>query len=85
MGIPEIAERLNIHISVMENYEEEWLYQQEQIDKSFEPHESFEDFMCNVYAEAAFLIEATEKQGTVVECLGAYDKAYRIIEDLLNG
>ena len=75
-----IAEKLNLHISVVENYEEEWVEQNVGFP---EPNESFEEFLCRTYAECAFLIQATEGDGNAMECLEAYDEAYSITEEIL--
>jgi hypothetical protein len=75
-----IAEKLNLHISVVENYEEEWVAQNVSLP---EPDESFVEFLCRTYAECAFLIQATEGDGNAMECLEAYDEAYSTVEGIL--
>jgi hypothetical protein len=75
-----LAKKLNLHISVVENYEEEWVEQNVGLP---EPDESFEEFLCRTYAECAFLIQATEGDGNAMECLEAYDEAYSAVEELL--
>ena len=75
-----IAEKLGMHISVVENYEEEWV---EQNVGLLEPDESFEEFLCRTFAECAFLIQATEGEGNAMECLEAYDEAYSVTEEIL--
>jgi len=76
-----IAEKLSLHISVVENYEEEWVAQNVGLP---EPDESFEEFLCRTYAECAFLIQATEGDGNAMECLEAYDEAYSTVEEILS-
>ena len=75
-----IAEKLGIHISVVENYEEEWVEQNVGLP---EPDESFEEFLCRTFAECAFLVEAVDEGANAMECLEAYDDAYSITEELL--
>jgi len=75
-----IAEKLGIHISVVENYEEEWVEQNVGLP---EPDESFEEFICRTFAECAFLVQATEGNGNAMECLEAYDEAYSTVEGIL--
>jgi hypothetical protein len=75
-----IAEKLGIHISVVENYEEEWVEQNVGLP---EPDESFEEFICRTFAECAFLVQATEGGGNAMECLEAYDEAYSVTEEIL--
>jgi len=75
-----IAEKLGIHVSVVENYEEEWVDQNVHLP---EPDESFEEFLCRTFAECAFLIQATENEGNAMECLEAYDEAYSTVELIL--
>jgi hypothetical protein len=81
-SIPDIAERLGIHTSVVENYEEEWLAEQENEEEDFIT-ESFTDFLCRTFAECTFLLEAiagSEAMG----CLEAYDETYGNIEGVLK-
>jgi hypothetical protein len=75
-----IAGKLGIHISVVENYEEEWVEQNVGLP---EPDESFEEFICRTFAECAFLVQATEGGGNAMECLEAYDEAYSAVESVL--
>ena len=75
-----IAEKLGMHISVVENYEEEWVAQNVALP---EPDESFVEFLCRTFAECAFLIQATEGEGNAMECLEAYDEAYSVTEEIL--
>ena len=76
-----IADKLGIHISVVENYEEEWVEQNVGLP---EPDESFEEFLCRTFAECAFLVTATEGDGNAMECLEAYDEAYAAVELILG-
>ena len=76
-----IADKLGIHISVVENYEEEWVEQNVGLP---EPDESFEEFICRTFAECAFLVQATEGGGNAMECLEAYDEAYSVTEQILG-
>jgi hypothetical protein len=79
-----IADKLGIHASVVENYEEEWLAQEERnISYDLPPTEGFEEFICRVFAECAFLVEATEGGGNAMQCLEAYDEAYSTVEEIL--
>jgi len=75
-----IAKKLGMHISVVENYEEEWVAQNVSLP---EPDESFEEFICRTFAECAFLVQATEGGGNAMECLEAYDEAYSVTEEIL--
>ena len=75
-----IAKKLGMHISVVENYEEEWVDQNVNLP---EPDESFEEFICRTFAECAFLVQATEGGGNAMECLEAYDEAYSTVEEIL--
>jgi hypothetical protein len=75
-----IAEKLGIHVSVVENYEEEWIAQNVGLP---EPDESFEEFLCRTFAECAFLVEAVEESANAMECLEAYDIAYSNVEATL--
>jgi hypothetical protein len=81
-SIPDIAERLGIHTSVVENYEEEWLFQQKNIEPEFIP-ESFVDFICRAFAECAFNCEAMSGSDAM-SCLEAYDETYGNIEGVLS-
>jgi hypothetical protein len=81
-SIPDIAERLGIHTSVVENYEEEWLAEQESEEEDFIT-ESFTDFLCRTFAECTFLLEAIAGSEAMV-CLEAYDETYGNIEGVLT-
>ena len=76
-----IAEKLGMHISVVENYEEEWVAQNVSLP---EPDESFVEFLCRTFAECAFLMTATEGEGNAMECLEAYDEAYSEVGQILG-
>lgn len=81
-SIPDIAERLGIHTSVVENYEEEWLAEQESEEEDFIT-ESFTDFLCRTFAECTFLLEAIAGSDAM-NCLEAYDETYGNIEGVLS-
>lgn len=80
-SIDDIAKRLGIHPSVVENYEEEWLAQQENQEEDFIT-ESFTDFICRTFAECSFLMTAIEGEDAM-GCLESYDSAYNNIEGIL--
>lgn len=82
-SLSDIAERLCLHVSVVENYEEEWLAQQDQVDEDF-MSESFYDFLCRTFAECAFLIHAVETEANAMECLEVYDETFTNIAGALN-
>lgn len=85
-SIKEIADALDIQESVVENYEEEWLAQEERnISYELPPTETFKEFLCRVFAECAFLVEATETKANAMECLEAYDEIYSEMEEILIG
>jgi phenolic acid decarboxylase len=81
MDLTKIAELLGIHESVIISYHEEW--------RAMEPEEeycltTFPEYLCNVFAEAAFLNEAAENESNVMECLEVYDETYFTIEKILE-
>ena len=80
-SIAKIAEVLDLHVSVVENYEEEWSAVR---DHSIGYDESFKEFLARTFADAAFLTEALENEGTAVECLEVYDEVYSSMEILLE-
>lgn len=80
-SITKIADALGLHVSVVENYEEEWLAEK---DLSITYDETFVEFICRTFAECAFLSEAIENGGTAVDCLEAYDEIYSSIEKILE-
>jgi len=77
-----IAEKLGIHISVITNYEEEWLAQQENVGEF--DRESFVEYLSRSFAECAFLLQATEEGSNAMECLEVYDETYGVTNDLLT-
>ena len=81
-SLSDIAERLGFHISVVENYEEEWQAQQQEQEEDFIT-ESFTFFLCRTFAECSFLMTAIEG-GDAVGCLESYDEAYNNIENILR-
>ena len=84
-SVSAIAEELGIHISVVENYEEEWLAQEERnISYDLPPTETFQEFICRAFAECAFLFEATEAGANALQCLEAYDIVYSEMEEILG-
>ena len=84
-SVTAIAERLGLHLSVVENYEEEWRAQEERnISYDLPPTETFEEFLCRTFAECAFLVEATEAEGNAMQCLEAYDDVYCQLEEILG-
>jgi hypothetical protein len=83
MELKEIAELLGLHPSVIDNYYEEWRFYEKD---SEEDHctSSFEEYLCNVFAECAFLTEAAENGSNAMACLEAYDEAYTTVESILE-
>jgi hypothetical protein len=45
---------------------------------------TFEEYLCNVFAECAFLTEAAENGSNAMACLEAYDEAYTTVESILD-
>ena len=43
-----------------------------------------EEYLCNVFAECAFLTEAAENGSNAMACLEAYDEAYTTVESILE-
>lgn len=83
MDLPKIAELLGLHPSVVDNYYEEWQYQEkEQCEDHYEV--TFVDYLCNIFAECAFLTEAIETEGNAMACLEAFDDAYTTVESILQ-
>jgi hypothetical protein len=80
-SLSKLAETLDIDISVLENYEEEWSAVK---DHSINYDETFKEFLCRTFADAAFLTEAIENKGTAVECLEVYDEVYSSMEMILE-
>jgi len=84
LSIEEIADRLEIQPSVVENYYEEWSFKQDS-DLSNDHYEgTFVEYMCDVFAEAAFLMNAIENKGDAVDCLEAFDEAYTLTQEILE-
>ena len=83
MKLEEIAELLGLHPSVIDNYYEEWQFEETEND---EDHYSvtFKGYLCNVFAECAFLNEAAENGSNAMACLEAYDEAYTTVESILE-
>ena len=83
MELKEIAELLGLHPSVIDNYYEEWQFQEK--DTEEDHYEvSFEEYLCNVFAECAFLTKAAENGSNAMACLEAYDEAYTTVESILE-
>lgn len=83
MELKEIAELLGLHPSVIDNYYEEWQFQEK--DTEEDHYEvSFEEYLCNVFAECAFLTEAAENGSNAMACLEAYDEVYTTVESILE-
>ena len=82
MDLTKIAELLGFHESVIISYHEEWM--------AMEPEEeeycltTFPEYLCNVFAEAAFLNKAVENESNVMECLEEYDEIYSTVEKNLG-
>ena len=83
MDLQKIADILGFHLSVIENYYEEWQFQ-EQGDDEDHYEVTFVDYLCNIFAECAFLTEAAENGSNAMACLEAYDEAYTTVEGILE-
>lgn len=83
MELKEIAELLGLHPSVIDNYYEEWQFQEKESDEDHYKV-TFEEYLCNVFAECAFLTEAAENSSNAMACLEAYDEAYTTVESILE-
>lgn len=83
MKLEEIAELLRLHPSVIDNYYEEWQFQEKNNDEDYYSM-TFKEYLCNVYAECAFLTEAVENGSNALACLEAYDEAYECIAAVLT-
>ena len=83
MDLQKIADILGFHLSVIENYYEEWQFQ-EQGDEEDHYEVTFVDYLCNIFAECAFLTEAAENGSNAMACLEAYDEAYTTVEGILE-
>ena len=83
MDLQKIADTLGFHLSVIENYYEEWQFQEK--DSEEDHYEvSFAEYLCNIFAECAFLTEAAENGSNAMACLEAYDEAYTTVESILD-
>lgn len=80
-SIEKIAEKLGVHPSVIENYEEEW---QAFGDEAEFFDESFFEYLSRTFAEYAFLQTAFQPGATASQCLEAYDEAYTAVEDIIG-
>ena len=83
MNLPDIAELLGLHPSVIDNYYEEWQFQENE-NKEDHHKTTFQEYLCNVFAECAFLTEAAENGSNALACLEAYDEVYTTVEDILD-
>ena len=82
MDLQKIADTLGFHLSVIENYYEEWQFQEKETEEDHY-EVTFVDYLCNIFAECAFLTEAAENGSNAMACLEAYDEAYRAVESIL--
>jgi hypothetical protein len=83
MDLQKIADILGFHLSVIENYYEEWEFTNSADEEDF--HEAtFVNYLCNIFAESAFLTEAAENGSNAMACLEAYDEAYTTVESILD-
>jgi len=80
MDLTKIAELLGLHPSVIDNYYEEWEFENNQFAEEIR----FKGYLCNIFAEAAFLNEALENESNVMTCLEIYDETYSIVEQILG-
>lgn len=76
-----LAKRFNVHESVIENMYEEYEFESEVFQASFDLDVSFEDYLIEEFAEAYYMIEAIQNNGTAMDCLEAYDNAYLCYEN----
>ena len=83
MDLTKIAELLGIHESVIISYHEEWRVMEPEEEEEY-CQTTFPEYLCNVFAEAAFLNEAAENLSNVMECLEVYDETYSTIENILG-
>ena len=82
MDLTKIAELLGIHESVIIGYHEEWTVMEPKGEEYCQT--TFPEYLCNVFAEAAFLNEAAENESNIMECLEVYDETYSTIEKILE-
>jgi len=83
MDLLKIADTLGLHPSVIDNYYEEWEFENN-ADEEDHYEVTFVDYLCNVFAECAFLTEAAENGSNAMACLEAYDEAYTTVEGILE-
>ena len=83
MDLQKIADTLGFHLSVVENYYEEWQFQEKETEEDHY-EVTFVDYLCNIFAECAFLTEASENGSNAMACLEAYDEAYTTVEGILE-
>jgi hypothetical protein len=83
MDLQKIADILGFHLSVIENYYEEWQHQEKENEEDHY-EVTFVDYLCNIFAECAFLTEAAENGSNAMACLEAYDEAYTTVESILD-
>jgi len=83
MDLQKIADILGFHLSVVENYYEEWEFENNAAEEDHY-EVTFVDYLCNIFAESAFLTEAAENGSNAMACLEAYDEAYTTIESILD-
>lgn len=82
MDLTKIAELLGIHESVVVSYHEEWSIMEPEEEEFCQT--TFPEYLCNIFAEAAFLNEALENESNVMTCLEIYDETYSIVEQILG-
>ena len=82
MDLQKIADILGLHPSVIDNYYEEWEFENNAAEEDHY-EVTFVDYLCNVFAECAFLTEAAENGSNALACLEAYDEAYTNVESIL--
>lgn len=83
MDLQKIADILGFHLSVVENYYEEWEFENNAAEEDHY-EVTFVDYLCNIFAESAFLTEAAENGSNAMACLEAYDEAYTTVESILD-
>ena len=83
MDLQKIADTLGLHLSVVENYYEEWEFENNEFEEDHYKG-SFIGYLCNVFAECAFLTEAAENGSNAMACLEAYDEAFTTVESILD-
>ena len=83
MDLLEIAELLDLHPSVIDNYYEEWQFQEKNNEEDYYEM-PFKEYLCTKFAEHAFLSEAAKKYSNAMACLEAYDDEYQCIDGILT-